>query len=126
MLSVAILQHGGGDWELYGNAQENIHYYDKESITRTSDNHVRVWAKILYSEKSILELVTKFGKEYVNVSHNLYLSEIDCTNKKRRFFTLIYYSKDGGVIYSVNEPNAEWSFITPDSIGESLYKKVCK
>lgn len=117
----------GADWEILSSDDAGDTFlYDKGGITRTSDNHLKVWTKVLYSEKSILKKVEKFGEKFVNLSYELTLQDIDCKNKKQRFLSIIDYSKDGGVIYSGNEPNAGWNFVPPESLMEDLYRKVCK
>jgi hypothetical protein len=115
----------GADWKLYGTDANVLTYYDAESITRPSENIVRVWVRWDYTEKGVSDWVRTFGKEYENLSHTISLWEINCSEKKNRGLSLVDYDHKGDVIPSIHSPG-EWKFIFPDSIGESLYKKVCK
>jgi hypothetical protein len=39
--------------------------------------------------------------------------------------SLTYYDNKGDMIFSGSSPR-EWNFIVPETMGESLYKEVCK
>ena len=53
------------------------------------------------------------------------LEEINCVEKTIRLLSWINYDNRGGVIYSSSSP-LESDFIIPESMGEKLYKEVCK
>lgn len=52
------------------------------------------------------------------------LFEINCKEKKIRTISATYYKSDGGVASSENL--AEWTYISPESNGETLQKILCK
>jgi hypothetical protein len=122
----------GADWKLYnyGVTGDTFHYYDAESVTRPSENIVRVWTKTIYSEKDINDFVTKYGQWAKNIGDTRALKEIDCKEKKLRLLSLNVYSKWGDMLMMADESAlkefGEWNFIAPETILESLYKVLCK
>lgn len=102
----------------------SAYFYDSKSLF-TSDNIVKVWAKIIYSER---EKQQDFGRKYENLDYTLNLLKIDCTKKNFQVLSTIHYASDGSIIDSYDLPEilAEWGPIAPDSIGEVLFKKVCQ
>jgi hypothetical protein len=115
----------GADWKLYCSNEIYLGYYDAQSITRPSENIGRLWLRWDYTEKSVLGYVRALGKKYENLSQSRNLVEINCLEKKTRRLSTTYYDKNGEVLYSDDSPT-EWIFIIPESMGESLYKEVCK
>jgi hypothetical protein len=116
----------GEDWKVFASGVYGLCYYDAESITRPSKNIVRVWEKIVYSEKGVIKAVKELGERYKTASYSLDLSEIDCIEKKRNTLMLVFYAKGGSVISTEQLSETEWSFIIPGSMEEILYKAVCK
>ncbi len=53
------------------------------------------------------------------------LEEMDCSGKRHRTLTLTRYSKSGNSIGSDTPSYAEWRYVIPDTVGESVYKFVC-
>jgi hypothetical protein len=116
---------GGADWKLYSNNENFIGYYDAQSITSPSQNIVRVWTRLVYTEKGVLGMVGKFGKGYENLNYLKNLNEINCLEKKFRILSVFYCYNKESVINSIRFPS-EWVFVVPESIMENLYKEVCK
>lgn len=121
----------GADWVLYGETDTYKYYYDKESINRPSKNIVEVSEKQIYTDKGIIYMVGELGKKYENLSHSITLWQIDCANQNFRFLSLTHYSREEKVIYSrrllyASERAGEWSPIIKGTMGERLYKAVCK
>ena len=115
----------GADWKLYGSNDKGEYYYDTRGITHPSKNIVRVWTRQNLTEKGVLDMVGKFGKEYENLSHTISLWEINCSEQENRGLSLTHYDRKGSTIYSISSPS-DWNFIVPESITDSLYKEVCK
>jgi hypothetical protein len=115
----------GADWEKYDESETMAFYYAVESITHPSKDVVRVWEKRVYKVKGITEMVEEFGNKYETLSHMLILSELDCVEKKMKGLSFVNYST-GGKILSSSSSGFDWAFIDPDSIGETLYKILCK
>lgn len=104
----------GSAWEIY-----------VASISRQPDNIVRVWVRRTQSKESVTGRVKKIGEEYKDLSYSINLEEYHCTEKKRRILSLTQYSSGGGIILS-DDSLGEWSFIVPGSIGDAVFKEVCK
>jgi hypothetical protein len=111
----------------------SAHFYDSESIV-VSGNIVKVWKKLIYSERGKQYYIKwriqkKLNvKGYKNLDYTLDLFKIDCFKKKFQILETIDYASDGSILESVNFPEflSEWSSILPDSVGEGLFKKVCE
>ena len=116
----------GTDWEYVERTDEQVVSYDTESITRPSKDTVTVSVSTVFSEKGINRHVKEFGERYGNLSHVKDLLEFNCVEKKTRILQTTLYSKDGNILVSDTSSELEWRFIIPDSLGETLYKKVCK
>jgi len=69
--------------------------------------------------------VRTLGNKYENVSYYINLNEINCLEKEYRSLSRIFYDNKGEMIISTSPPS-EWKFIIPESIGENLFKEVCK
>ncbi len=115
----------GADWRLYGRDGERIRYYDAERITRPSKDIVRVWIRFEYTDKGVIEMVRNYVKKYENIGQQIALEEINCLEKAWRNLSLTHYSKEGKVIFSGSH-DGQWNYIVSGSVGESLYKAVCK
>ena len=93
---------------------------------------VEVLEKEEYTDKGVNFVAEQLGKNYYeNLGHLITLWQINCTEKKSRFLSLTYYSKERTVISSwkmlySSGASEEWSPFVPQSLGERLYKVVCK
>jgi hypothetical protein len=119
------------DWMLYGNTDKYSCFYDAKNISHPSENTVEVWEKQNYTNKGVNFVVEELGKKYENLSQLITLWQINCVDKKFRFLSLTYYSKEKTIIYSwkvvySSGRSDEWSPFIMDSLGERLYKAVCK
>jgi hypothetical protein len=116
------------NWRLYAKTDLYECFYDAENIVRSSEDIVEVWAKLVYTERGVVELVKEFGKHYENLSYSLELWEINCAEKKHRLLSTTAYSVEGNILYT-NQAGSRpppWKIISRESVGESLYKAVCK
>jgi hypothetical protein len=93
-----------------------------------SDGIIKVWEKTIYSEKEKQDIIKELGAEYKKLDQSLILYKIDCFERRYQILEGIYYALDGSILDSENfsEFPAEWYSISPGSIGERLFKKVCK
>jgi hypothetical protein len=121
----------GVDWRFYGRTDKYSCFFDVESIHRISENIVEVSEKQNYTNQGVNFMMESLGKKYENLSHSITSWQINCMNKKFRFLSLTHYSKEGKEIYSwkvlySSVPPEEWSPFTPNSLGERLFRAVCK
>jgi len=118
----------GADWKVYAELKDDIgaFYYDANSITHPSKNLVKVLTKTLFSKNAVTKRVKEFGNIYKNLSHTVFLREVDCEEKKDRVLELTSYTKDGKVLASTKFKEAKWMTINPSSVAEALCEAVCK
>jgi hypothetical protein len=115
----------GEDWKYIEEAYAGKYFYDADSI-RPSEDIVRVWVKVIYTEKGVNYMVSLLGGKYRTLSYAVFLFEYHCGDKKKRVLPIGCYSKDGKVLISTDDQNFNWNLICPDSIDEALYKILCK
>lgn len=120
-------------WTYYGESIGGMYFFNSKNLSFPSKNIIRVWEKAIYTEKgkkqNLQEMKNKglSAKGYENYGHRKSLKEINCSTKMIRPLSFVDYSKDGNALESFDFSNfSEWSNIVPDSIGEALYKEVCK
>jgi hypothetical protein len=116
----------GADWKVYAGTNDGIFYYDAENVIHPSNNTIRIWHKVVFSEKGIRGAVNTFGKDYENLDYSISLREINCAEKMFRSLSVTYYSKEGAVLDSSEDYGAEWHSIDPMAIIEGLYQRVCQ
>src|SRR4030042_1766904 len=117
----------GEDWKLIRkNKDGDSYYYDASNITRPSKNIVRGSVKMVYSEKSINREIEKLGSSHKDFSYRINLWEMNCSEKKVAFLQITTYTKNGTVIKSIKLDKITWMSIVPDTMGEDLYKALCK
>jgi len=112
------------DWTLFDRTENADCYYDKEDITSSSSGTVSVWTKQVYSKEGIAEMVSKFGTRYESLDHSINFLEFDCVGKIVLPLSIVYFSKNGGVL-DTQEPGREWDFFLKGSMFDALYEKVC-
>ena len=76
------------DWTLYAKTDLYECSYDTEHMIRSSQDIVKVWTKLVYTERGVAEMVKEFGKHYENLSYSLELWEINCAEKSPAFYRL--------------------------------------
>lgn len=142
------------DWKFLGGNDDNLFFYDAQSVTYPSKNIVRVWERSNYTEKGVADLIrtlerqsdipvdlirklerlskeqgiefkSKVLEQLKDLSYEMSFGEIDCVEKKYRRLSSIWYDKEGNTIISFDEP-LNWKFIPPGTALEALCQKVCK
>jgi len=115
----------GEDWKLFKKTVDAQFYYDTKDITRFPEKMFSVWIKQVYTKKGKMDMINLVGPRYENLSYSINSLEFDCGAIKMRFLSMTYYSKNGDVLDLENPPD-RWEAITPNSMFDALYKKVCK
>jgi len=116
----------GMNWKYIGEAYEGKYFYDTNRMRRPSKDTVRVWMRVLYTQKGVNYMVSLLGGKYETLSYAEVLFEYHCGDKKKKIVPIAFYSKDGKVLISADDKTSNWNFISPDSIDEALYKILCK
>ena len=103
------------DWVWLGINNDNTYTIFGDADSRT-DN--RAWFEHRYAKPQ------KIGDgKFFNTIRAL--EEMDCSGKRRRMLTGTLYSKSGNPIGSDTRSYAEWDYVIPGTVGESMYKFVC-
>ena len=119
MLCLAVFALGlampavAADWVLVDINNDNTTFGDADSRT---DN--RAWFEHRYAKPQ------KIGDgKFFNTTKTL--REMDCSGKRHRLLTVTAYSKSGNSIGSYTPSYAEWRYVIPGTVGESMYEFVC-
>lgn len=131
VIGLAILVYAeswGADWRFFSSTDSHECFYYADNMTHPSKNIVRVWIKLEYTEKGVMEMVKEFGKHYEPLSYSLQLWEIDCVTKKQNILSIKEYSGEGNMLNTKPQKGgfSNWKSISKGSVGESLSKAVCK
>lgn len=103
------------DWVWLSNNSNNTYTIFGDADSRT-DN--RAWFEYRYAKPQKHDN----GKFYNKATA---LEEMDCSGKRSRILTVTWYSKSGNSISSYTPSYAEWDYVIPGTVGESMYKFVC-
>jgi len=115
----------GEDWKLFKKTADAKFYYDRKDITRSPKKLVSVWVKQVYTKKGKMDMINLVGLRYEYLSYSINSLEFDCGGKMVRFLSMAYYSKNGDVLDLEDSPDKRES-ITPNSMFDALYNKVCE
>ncbi len=114
----------GFDWKYYGTNEEGSYFYETETMTRLSQNIVRVCIQSIYTERGVSHWVGAGGKGFQNLDFSLILSEYNCIDRSIRHLRIRFYSKNGEIFYPIK--NDEWHLFAPDSMSGALFEEICK
>jgi hypothetical protein len=123
------------DWTTVGSTNDSTVSYNIKTVRRLNGNIVRAWIKnelkddtpetrADYLRNRTAQSLRTFG--YQNYSHTLELDEYNCTKGEGRVLSRVDYDAKGNVIDSTTSKNAEWTYVVPDSIGDSLFRALCR
>jgi len=123
----------GSDWvEFWRFDDGSVFFYNKVNIKHRTKHIVHVWEKGVYSDEGREEDIQSRRKEGLStegwdkLSHDLTLYEIDCKKRKYQILSGIIYNTDGSIISSFSFDEPDWDYIPPDTMMDTLRKKVCK
>ncbi len=125
---------GSSDWVILGNDSDgNVFSYKKGNVEKGKSKYVvQVWEKNVYSDTGRKKYIQESRKKGVSIegydklSESKSLFEIDCKKHRIRILSYCQNDIDGKVLDSQSSDKREWTYIIPDSHGESLYEQVCK
>jgi hypothetical protein len=121
-------------WVLYGEAVEGSFkaYYDSRSIANTAKGTRTVWIKRTYSDSGKADMISQRARDnqttegYEDLSQSNMLFEIDCHKRMATGISVTDYNKNGKPLDSVTFRDRTWEPISPETMGEILFKAVCK
>jgi hypothetical protein len=111
---------GGADWKFLQKNFQGEFFYDAGQITRSSENAVGIWLKIVYSAEFIKE------EGFDELKQTIGLWEINCKDKKVCLLSTSHHSKEGEISAPQVWLPPEWKAITPGTIMDALYQEFCK
>jgi hypothetical protein len=106
-------------WVSLGDTESGTRVYVDRSTLFSKGNLVTMW--ILYDFRSMR---TAAGKSYLSAKTQ---TEYDCTQKRHRTLVDMGFSSImglGAVVYNESFQR-EWASITPESLGQKLWKFAC-
>ena len=123
----------GSDWVEYVKSDDgNIYSYNKVRIKHSTKNIVRVWNKMVFSDKGKENYNQRKRKirgwttnGYDKLSHSLTLEEIDCKERRYQILDSHLYDMNSNEVYD-DSLDVGWNYIVPDSPEDTLRKIVCK
>ena len=113
------------DWKLFSESEGSSYYLDAETVSFLSENVVRVWVKVVVSEKDRSAWVAKGGEKYLNLRYIKSPLEINCKEKMERSLSLELFS-DRDIVNSFKGMESQWNSIPPGSNWDNLHKAICK
>ncbi|MRR17485.1 MAG: hypothetical protein EG826_13615 [Deltaproteobacteria bacterium] len=121
---------GADDWEKnYTDANGDVVLYKLEQRDAVA---VQVWGKRIFSDVGREEFLRDrrengfSTKGWENLGHFTSLYEINCPKKLGRLLSVVIYGTDGKIVYADSFGRPDWDDILPDTVGDTLQKKVCK
>jgi hypothetical protein len=115
------------DYVLYGVTKYLILYYNPKSITRSSQDVVRLKIKVVSKCNDAKDWTIKDHPNCSNINWDYVITstEINCSSKQDRDIESVGYDNRGKPVESLAAETSEWSDIVPESYTEVLYKSVC-
>lgn len=96
-------------WKVISKTSDSEHAVDVQTLDFAQGNIVSLWVKALNPNT----------QNYSQLNY-----QIDCSGRKIKSASATLYNSRGNVIYT--SPAQDWQNIVPESIGEVLYKGMCK
>ena len=126
LMMIGYAEAWGEDWKLgYSDSRTGQYYYDAENIIYPSPDVIRVWVKGIVTDEIINAAAKDIGEKYRDLSYLIFLTEINCKDKIMGDLKTTFYSKQGVAMISLPSTGDRYP-ISPGSMGEALYKAVCK
>ncbi len=95
---------------------------DNDNNTTFGDADSRTDDRAWFERRYVKPKKIGDGKFY-NITRML--EEMDCRGKRHRMLTVTTYSKSGNPIVDSTPSYAEWRYVIPGTVAESMYKFVC-
>jgi len=124
----------GQNWVFVGETENIKLYYDKDNISYPSKNIVRFCEKrVSIPSQNIKDYIKKgeskrslINKGHEQYSHKVVYTECNCKEKTFMYLSQTDFDIQGSVLRTLTFSEKDKDSIMPDSIGDSLFKVVCK
>ena len=106
-------------------------YYDSESISTTSHGTKAVSTKQVYEDSCRRDEISDRANAdlsivgYESYRYTISLYEFDCIVRKRVLISFTDYDESGNSLDSFTFTNLIWVPISPGSMGDAFFKKLC-
>ena len=123
LVLAGLSANAAASWERVGGNKEGRGFYayvDRATIRKSGS---RVEMGVLINFKTA-QTDSPDSKPYLSSKGQV---ECDCKDERIRTLAVSFYSRrlgEGAVVYSTSDPD-EWQPVSPDSIGETLWKVAC-
>ena len=127
-LGLTHVEAWGEDWKFYTQSKDGImYYYDPTRVTHVSEGVLKFWGKVIPSSEIVKKLV-KIDAKFTELHHIISLIEMNCTERKRRPLSIIFYDKNGVAIKNVYVTlgESDWEIVLPGSPQENVLDVLCK
>ena len=119
----------GKDWELFFVTPPTNAYYDKDGMQRSPEGIVKVWYRVVNSQRERRNVVSKLSQASPDVNwdgykESRYQVAINCEDKKISNRYSVHYNENMYAL-AVGKYEIRWEPIPPKSMMEELYKEVC-
>ena len=115
----------GEEWKFFSESEGSSFLFDAESVSFLSENVVRVWIRVVVSEKDRSAWVAKGGEKYLKLRSIKSSLEIDCREKLERSLSLELFSEQD-ILDSFKGEKSQWRPIPPGSNWDNLHRAICK
>jgi hypothetical protein len=125
------------EWKFVSATKDYIFEVNKEPVS-IKNGIVKIWTRNRITPyfsiiKKIREQTGKknnpYNKDFSRYLYDKNLYEYDCDEKKFRLLSGTEYDEENDVIAtweSKSSENGEWSYVIPETVGESVLKYVCQ
>ncbi len=117
------------EWIRYSTGGGVLRLYDAGSINYLPNNSVRVLVKTIPENEEIrLKMIADFRKidpalDNFRQLNSLY--EVNCKDRTYKSLQVIFYDNEGRAIGKLTDEEPSVIYISPESMEELLYKKMC-
>ena len=103
-------------------------FYDKDSLVRTPEGLLTIWARVAYMDDGRKEVVEILKNEkFRSISHSLYQYEINCNTKQSRLNRVVHFDNKGGKIAEYDlAGKTEWEAIPLASRLDQVVDEECQ
>jgi len=125
------------NWVYFGSSigSGDEHFYDSTSIVLHERGVASVWTKLIYKKpKEYLKFLKEqgFSDSYIMQLKTLHSAVVleahNCFTREFQFRHITYYDSKLRLLmyYTYSSSESEWQPVMPRSLGEALFKIVCK
>jgi hypothetical protein len=109
-------------WTVLTMSRNALLSYDSTTIKKLGAHMYEVWFRTDPAAPDTIRTSTFARALY---SHSLALYRIDCQGRRLSHITTTYYDSSGSVLHTEERTDVKWSYVLPESVGESMVRQFC-